>query len=131
MSCRNTSLTPRMRPSRVSAISASWICPRSCVVAKKCSWRSSIHLTGRSSRMAAQGSSHLLRIEQHDLRPEAAADERRDHPHLALAEAQHAGEPVAQEDRRLGGVPHGELAGARIPAGHDAARLDRRDVPWS
>jgi hypothetical protein len=42
---------------RESAISASWICERSCVVAKKFSWRSSAHFTGRPSRMAAQGTS--------------------------------------------------------------------------
>jgi hypothetical protein len=32
---------------------------------------------------------HLLRIEQHDLGAEAAAHERRDHPHLAFAQAEH------------------------------------------
>ena len=58
---------------------------------------------------------HLLGIEHHDLRAEAAADERRDHPHLPLAQAQHAGEPVAQEHRRLGRVPDRELIGARVP----------------
>ena len=69
---------------------------------------------------------HLFGIEQHDLRPEAAADERRDHPHLPLAQAEHPGKPVAQEHRRLRRVPHRELIGARVPIGDDAARLDRR-----
>src|SRR6202034_4933920 len=39
---------------------------------------------------------------------------------------QHSGKPVAQEDRRLGGVPYGELVGAAVPIGDDAARFDRR-----
>ena len=69
---------------------------------------------------------HLFGIEQHDLRPEAAADERRDHPHLPLAQAEHAGEPVAQENRRLGRIPDRELTGAGVPMRDDAAGLDRR-----
>ena len=69
---------------------------------------------------------HLLGIEQHDLRAEAAADKRRDHAHLPLAHAQHGGKPVAQEYRRLRRVPDRELISARIPIGDNAARLDRR-----
>ena len=72
---------------------------------------------------------HLFRIEHHDLRAEAAADERRDHAHLPLAQAQHAGKAVANEDRRLGGVPHGELVGPAVPAGDDPARLHRDGCP--
>ena len=119
-----------MRPSRSSAISASWICPRSWVVAKKCSRRSSIHLTGRFEPDRHPGQQHFLGIEHHDLRAEAAADERRDHPHLALAQAQHAGQAVADEHRRLRGVPHRQLVGAashcattpRVSIGEDAPR---------
>ena len=39
---------------------------------------------------------------------------------------EHAGEPVAQEHRRLGRVPDRHLVGARVPAGDDAAGFDRR-----
>src|SRR6202021_8714 len=60
------------------------------------------------------------------LRPKTAADEGRDDPDLPLAQAQHRGEPVAQEHRRLRGVPYRELIGAGVPAGDDAAGLDRR-----
>ena len=72
------------------------------------------------------GDHHLLGVEQHDLRPEAAADERRNHAHLPLVEAEHRGEPVAQEHRPLCRVPHRELVAAGVPVGDDAARLDRR-----
>ncbi len=41
-------------------------------------------------------------------------------------EAEHAGESVAQEHRRLRRVPDRELIGARIPIGDDAAGLHRR-----
>jgi hypothetical protein len=41
----------------VERASASWICPRSCVVATKFSARSSIHLTGRFNFIAAHGTS--------------------------------------------------------------------------
>ena len=61
------------------------------------------------------GEEHLLGIEHHDLGPEPAADERRDHPHLRLEQAEHAGETVPDGNRRLGGVPDGELLGARVP----------------
>src|SRR2546422_4619528 len=41
----------------------------------------------------------LLRIKHHDLGPEAAAHERRDHAHLGLEQAQHGREPVADGNR--------------------------------
>ncbi len=69
---------------------------------------------------------HLFRVEHHDLRPEAAADERRDHAHLPLAEAEHRGKAVANEHRRLRGVPDRHLVGAGVPLRHHAAGLDRR-----
>ena len=74
---------------------------------------------------AGPGKHDFLRIEQHDLRAEAAADERRDDPHLPLAQAQHGGKAVAQKHRRLRGVPDGEVLGAGVPVGDDAAGLDR------
>ena len=73
--------------------------------------RSSIHLSGRSSCIDHPGKQHLFRVEHHDLRAKAAADEGRDHPHLVLGEAQHPGQPVADGDGRLGGVPDGQAAG--------------------
>jgi len=68
---------------------------------------------------------HFLWIEQHDLGAETAAHERGDHPHLALAQAEHGGKAAAQEHRRLCGVPHRQLVGAGVPMGDDAAGLDR------
>ena len=68
---------------------------------------------------------HFLGVEQHDLRPKAAADERRDHPHLPFAQTEHAGEAVAQEHRRLSGVPYCHLIGARVPVGDYAPGLHR------
>src|SRR3984893_1919215 len=67
----------------------------------------------------------FLRVEHHDLRAKAAADERRNHANLTLAQAQHAGEPVADEHRRLGGVPDGKLVGTGVPLRDDTARFDR------
>ncbi len=72
------------------------------------------------------GQHDLLRVEQHDLGSEAAAHERRDHPHLPFAKAKHPSEPGAQEHRRLCGVPHRQPVSLAVPVGHDAARLDRR-----
>jgi hypothetical protein len=72
------------------------------------------------------GQQHLLGIEHHDLGAEAAADERRHHPHLALGHPQHGGQAVADHHRRLGGVPYRQPLGLGVPIGDDAARLDRR-----
>jgi len=69
---------------------------------------------------------HLLGVEHHDLGTEAAADERRDHADLALVEPEHGGEAVADEHRRLGGIPDRHLVGAAVPLRHHAAGLDRR-----
>ncbi len=68
----------------------------------------------------------FFRVEHHHLRPEAAADERRDDADLMLAEAEHRRKPVANEHRRLRGVPDRHLVGAGIPLRHHAAGLDRR-----
>jgi hypothetical protein len=40
------------------------------------------------------GQQHFLGIEHHDLGTEAAADERRHHPHLALRQLQHGGQAL-------------------------------------
>ena len=76
------------------------------------------------------GKEHFVRIEHHDLGAEAAADERGDDPNLRLGEAQHGGEPVADRDRRLGGVPDGQLGRALVPVCQNPAVLHRRrDAP--
>ena len=72
------------------------------------------------------GQQHFLGVEHHDLRPETAADEGRDDADLAFVEAKHAGKAVADEYRRLRGVPDRHLAGARVPLRDHAAGLDRR-----
>ena len=72
------------------------------------------------------GQCDLFRVEHHDLGAETATDKGRDDAHLPLAQAQHRGKPVADEDRRLGGIPDRHLAAARVPLGDHAARLDRR-----
>jgi len=69
---------------------------------------------------------HFLGIEHHDLRAETAADEGCDHADLPFVEAEHAGETVAHEHRRLCGIPDRHLVGARIPLRDDAAGFDRR-----
>ena len=68
----------------------------------------------------------FLRIEHHDLRAEAAADERCDDAHLPFAQAQHGGKPIAQEDRRLRRVPYRQLCRTFVPLRDDAARFHRR-----
>ena len=72
------------------------------------------------------GQQHLLGIEHHDLRAEAAPDERCHHPHLALGKLQYGGEAIADHHRRLRGVPYCQLLGLGVPIGNDTARLDRR-----
>jgi hypothetical protein len=72
------------------------------------------------------GKQHFLGIEHHDLRPKAAADERRDDANLPLIEPEHAGKTVADEHRRLGRIPDRHLVGARIPLRDHAAGFDRR-----
>ena len=69
---------------------------------------------------------HLFRIEHHDLRPKAAADEGHDHAHLPFAQAEHGGKAVPDEHRRLGSVPDRHLRAARVPLRHHATGLDRR-----
>src|ERR1043166_2059928 len=71
------------------------------------------------------GDHDLLRVVHHDLRAETAADEGRDHPNLRLRQSEHRREPVANRDRRLGGVPDRHLFGSRVPLRNDRAVLDR------
>ncbi len=71
------------------------------------------------------GQRDLFRIEHHDFRPEAAADKGRDDAHLPFAEAEDAGQAVADEHRRLRRVPDRHVLAARVPLRHHAARLDR------
>ena len=51
----------------------------------------------------------LFRVEHHDLRPEAAADERRDHVDLRFEQSEHRCKPVANRDGRLRRVPDRHL----------------------
>ena len=76
-------------------------------------------------RHADPRNQHLLWIEHHHLRTEAAADERRHYPHLVLAQPQHAGQAAADDDRRLRGVPHGQPFVVAVPVRHDAPGLHR------
>jgi hypothetical protein len=71
------------------------------------------------------GDQHLLGVEHHHLRPESAADEGRDHAHLAFGKAKHRRQPVADEDRRLGGVPDRQLFRLVVPVGDDSPRFHR------
>ena len=86
------------RRRRASAIARSQHWSRSCVAARKCSRRSSIHLTGRSSASAHQATTAALRIEQ-CLGAEAAADVGHDHAQLARIEPQQNFEVAAIEVR--------------------------------
>ena len=67
----------------------------------------------------------LLRVEHHDLRPEPAADERRDDAHLRFEQAEHLRQAVPDRNRRLRRVPDRQLLGPRIPFHRDGAVLDR------
>ena len=67
----------------------------------------------------------LLRSED-ALVAEAAADVGRDHPHLAVLEAEAVGKAGAHDVRHLGRAVDGELLEAAVPEGHHALALDRR-----
>src|SRR4029077_1216380 len=66
----------------------------------------------------------LLWVVHHDLRPEAATDERRDDPDLRLEEPEQLGQAIPNGDGRLGRVPYRQLLGTRVPARRDGAVLD-------
>jgi len=72
------------------------------------------------------GDEDLLRVAHHDLGAEATADVGGDHPDVLLGQPQQLAEIVADPDRRLGAVPHRQLAHLRIPLGHDATALHGR-----
>ena len=102
-----------------------WICSRSWAAERKCSRRSSIHLTGRRRRRASQQTSASSGIEAR-LGPEAAADvRRRDHAHAVLGQVEEVGEHGADGVRRLGGVPDGERVQRLVVARDEAAALHR------
>ena len=69
------------------------------------------------------GNQQLLRVEHHDLRPEAAADKRRDDADLRLEQAEACGQAVANRDRRLRRVPDRQLFGLAIPAARARTRF--------
>ena len=68
---------------------------------------------------------HLFRVEHHDLRPEAAADERRDDVDLRFQQSEHRRKPVSNRDGSLRGVPDRHLLGLSVPVDRDGAILDR------
>ena len=72
------------------------------------------------------GQQHLFGVEHHNLGPERAADERRYHPHLRFGKIEHGRDAVADNNGRLGGVPHGQALHLVIPPGHDAPVLHGR-----
>ena len=61
--------------------------------------------------------------------PESAADEGGNHLHLRFGQAEHAGQAVADGNRRLGRVPDRQLFALRIPRRRHGAVLDRRRGP--
>ena len=67
----------------------------------------------------------LLRVEEHDLRAEAAPGVRGDDLDLELRQPEDPRQTVLDGERRLRRAPHPELAGPRVVLRHDAARLDR------
>jgi len=75
------------------------------------------------------GDHDLLGIEHHDLGAESAADERGNHVHLALGQAEHRGEAVANGNRCLRRVPDGELGLGRVPSSNHAAVFDGSSNP--
>ena len=68
-------------------------------------------------------------IEHHDLRPEAAADERCDHLDLRFEQAEHLRQTVANGNWRLRRVPDRQFFRARIPSRDDRPILDRSRNP--
>ena len=56
------------------------------------------------------GHEELVGVEEHDLRPEAAADVRSDHLDVRLRQPEQNREAAADRGRRLGRVEDGELA---------------------
>ena len=89
----------------------------------RCSRRSSIHCTGRPSRIAAHGIDEVLRIE---LAAHAEAA-----PHFQLHEvdevlgmAEEVGEDAPVEVRHLGHAPQAQHAGAGVVGGGQAPGLD-------
>ena len=66
----------------------------------------------------------LLRIEEHDLRAEAAAHVRRHDFDAELGKAEEPRQAVLDGQRRLRRVPDSQDPSPRVPLGHHAARLD-------
>ena len=72
-----------------------------------------------------EGNEQLLRVNQVNLDPEAAADVRRDDRDSGLRHPELVRNHAAGRDRRLGRVPDRDLIEARVVAGDDAPGLDR------
>ena len=67
----------------------------------------------------------LLRVKEHDLRPEAASDVGRHDFHVELGQSEKSGEAVLDGQRRLRRVPDSQDASPSVPLGHHPAGLDR------
>ena len=71
------------------------------------------------------GHEQLVRVEEHDLRPEPAAHVRRDDLDVRLRQSEQDRQPATNRCRRLRGVEHGELALRCRPSGPDRPALQR------
>ena len=127
MSASRSTSSPRSLPSESVAILIRWIWSRPWWTATLPSDRDSVHLTGLPELARDDERQHLLGGHL-QLRPEAAAHVRGDHPQLVLGDAGDDGEHDPQDVRDLGRGPDGVLVGHR---GRDhGARLHRaRDEP--
>ena len=114
-----------MRPSPVAATSILCTISRSWLEPMKCSRRSLDPLDRAAQHARREGDEQLLWVDQEDLHAEAAAHVRRDHGDGGLRQPEFFGDYAAGCHRRLGRVPDGEVAEARIEAGDDAAGLHR------
>jgi hypothetical protein len=114
-----------MRPSRVSAISAS--CTWPALLRRRVEVLAAIlgPFDRPSEPHRRPWDDEFLGVEHHDLRPEPASDKRRDDTHLRFEQAKTRGHAVADRDGRLRRVPDRQLFGAGVPLRDDRAVLDR------
>ena len=133
VSCSMVPERPRIFPSASTAIATFQCWSRSCVAERKCSRRSSCHVTGRPKLHRRGGNDRLLGVERR-LGAEAAADEGRDHADRFEIALEQIGERAAAEMRRLRRRPHRQHVGAGIVARehraafkrHGAAAMERK-----
>ena len=78
----------------------------------------------RAEQVGCRRHHQLLRVER-VLRPEAAADMRRDHPHLALGKAERVDDDALGLVRHLGAIPDREQLFGGVEAREHGTGLDR------